>query len=104
MHSSHSSISLQIDTHRKCCESQDQSRIFTRDLDELYGNRVDFLIGDLLGTCFIQGANNEWDIGLKTVALMVHIVELMQDLGRRRTCLRGCFSEGQVQCTNLVPP
>ena len=103
MHSSCSSP--QINTHKKCCESQNEpttGRIFTRNLDELYDTRVDFTIGDLLGTCFIQGGNNDWDFGLKTVALMVHIVELMQDLGRRRTCLRGCFSEGQVQCTNLL--
>ena len=98
---------LQIDTHKKCCESRDSSqnssRIFSRDLPDLYGNRIDFRIGEVLNSCPFGHAGSQWVSGLSEVALLVHMLDLMQGLGRRRMCLRGCVSEGQVLCTNLLP-
>ena len=99
--------SMQINTHKKCCESRDSnqnsSRIFSRDLSLLYGSRIDFRIGEMLNMCPFSHAGSLWDAGLSKVALLVHMLELMQGLGRRRTCLRGCVSEGQVVCTDLLP-
>ena len=99
--------SMQISTHKKCCESRDSnqnsSRIFSRDLSVLYGSRIDFRIGEMLNMCPFSHAGSLWDGGLSKVALLVHMLELMQGLGRRRTCLRGCVSEGQVVCTDLLP-
>jgi hypothetical protein len=96
-----------IDTHKKCCESRDSSqnssRIFSRDLPDLYGNRIDFRIGEVLNSCPFGHAGSQWVSGLSEVALLVHMLDLMQGLGRRRMCLRGCVSEGQVLCTNLLP-
>ena len=99
---------MQISTHKKCCESRDNSQnssriYFTRDLSDLYGSRIDFRIGELLNICPFSHAGALWDGGLSKVALLVHMLELMQSLGRRRTCLRGCVSEGQVVCTDLLP-
>lgn len=77
--------------------------MFSRDLNEMYRNRVDFRVGGLQTSCPIFHGTALWDSGLTKVGLLVHMVELMQGLGRRRTCLRGCVTEGQVECTNLLP-
>lgn len=97
---------LQISTHKRCCEVENDegeiTRTFTRHLDALYASRVDFSIGEVQSCIFLHG-DILWDNGLNKIGLMVHMLGLMQSLGRRKTCLRGCVNEGQVFCTNLLP-
>ena len=100
---------LQISTHKRCCEDSAAEggfgTRFTRDFDVLYGYSYElyFRPGDSAIMCPFYNSRRIWDRNLSNIVLFVHMVELMQGLGRRKTCLRGCVSEAQVLCTNLVP-
>ena len=91
---------LQIDNHKGCCEVE--NRTFSRLLDDLY-NRTYFTIGEGASECPYINGQSLWDWKLSQVAGLVRMLELMEGLGRRKKCLRGCVSEGQVRCTNLAP-
>ena len=96
-------VGLQIDHHRGCCEVE--NRTFSRLLDDLYG-RTYFTAGELASDCPLTYGQSlrAWDLQLSHIAWLVRMLELMEGLGRRRKCLRGCVSEGQVRCTNLISP
>jgi hypothetical protein len=93
---------MQIETHKRCCESEDEtSRIFSRNLNQLYGTVIAGEFGIL---CPLSVPIITWDSYLNKLSLLMFMLEQMQEeLGRRRRCLRGCVSENQVLCTNILP-
>lgn len=50
----------------------------------------------------VWSKTSRWDTLLTRVARMMHMLELLRNTGRRRTCLRGCVSEREVECSNLM--
>ena len=71
-------------------------------MDSLYGSFV--RIGELASVrCPFSSPTIRWDYALTEMSLLVYMLEQIQDLGRRKTCLRGCVSENQVLCPNLLP-
>ncbi|CAI8048451.1 hypothetical protein GBAR_LOCUS26725, partial [Geodia barretti] len=91
-----------IETHKRCCESEDEtSRIFSRNLNQLYATVI---AGEFGMLCPLSVPIITWDSYLNKLSLLMFMLEQMQEeLGRRRRCLRGCVSENQVLCTNILP-
>ena len=47
-------------------------------------------------------ATKKWDSLLSGVAILMKKVELLENLGRRRQCLRGCVGIDEVKCSNII--
>ena len=86
----------QVQDHRGCCEENSNSTLFDP------ASSSDFTVGE--EGCRVPNPYYNWDKTLGDVADTIHMVNLMEDLGRRRRCLRGCVNEEQVRCTNIVTP
>lgn len=46
-------------------------------------------------------ATKKWDSALSGVAVFMKQVELLENLGRRRQCLRGCVGIDEVKCCEI---
>lgn len=50
----------------------------------------------------INNANAEWSRLLAKQSRYMKAVDMLESLGRRRKCLRGCVGEEEVQCVRPV--